>query len=90
MMDELTVNIRSVLGRDFVLLSGHSYAQFPALVGEQGVGLYFAYLRRMLAFSALATVLTLPHLFISFFGKSLSRAEMDALRLLTFAAGNHR
>lgn len=44
----------------------------------------------MMGFSVVATVLTLPHLLMSFFGDSLTRAEMDPLRLLTFAAGNHR
>lgn len=55
-----------------------------------GVGLYFIYVRRMLLFAVLATVLTLPHLVMCFFGDSLTPADMDPLRLLTFAAGNHR
>lgn len=55
-----------------------------------GVGLYFVYLRRMTLFSFICTLLTVPHLLICYFGDSLTRAEMDPLRLLTFAAGNHR
>lgn len=55
-----------------------------------GVGLYFIYVRRMTLFSFVCTIFTLPHLLMCFFGDSLTNAEMDPLRLLTFAAGNHR
>lgn len=58
--------------------------------GTSGVGLYFIYVRRMTVFSVVCTLFTLPHLLMCFFGDSLTRAEMDPLRLLTFAAGNHR
>eukprot|EP00903_Cladosiphon_okamuranus_P009173 g8761.t1 len=67
--------------------SWNDYSLFQ--MGE-GVGLYFIYVRRMMAFSVVCTLLTLPHLLICYFGDSLTVAEMDPLRLLTFAAGNHR
>lgn len=55
-----------------------------------GVGLYFIFNRRITMFAVICTFLNLPHLLMCFFGDSFAHAEMDPLRLLTFAAGNHR
>eukprot|EP00904_Undaria_pinnatifida_P004196 jgi/Undpi1/13778/HiC_scaffold_9.g03429.m1 len=66
------------------------FRQTPWKKPSKGVGLYFVFVRRMIAFTVAATVLTLPHLLMCMFGDSLTRGEMDPLRLLTFAAGNHR
>lgn len=67
----------------------HTFTADLTDLGE-GVKLYFVWLKYMLWFTLLASLLSIPHLMMSFYGEGFYFDDLDPMKTGTLTAGNHR